>query len=240
MNVLEDVWTNARCEYTPNAISPYLVALYFAHYAVTAFIFLEGVFRTRELYLLLLSIGIAFNYWLNVFLKALVFRQPIPVPTCGYDAVYCLDAAAPPHHNACGEVPISVIVGSPPLTCGLPGQDACLPCVPCGMPALEPQLVAFIVVNVGVFALQYRGTRISWYHAYLLTAFFAVVVYTHVYIGFNSPAQVLAGVGIGAVMALIWELSAARLLEGHFTQILEWPLIRSWGYKNTLMHDEPE
>jgi hypothetical protein len=124
------------------------------------------------------------------------------------------------------------------LTCGVAEKPDCLPCVPCGQPALEPQLAAFIIVNVGVFALQYRAVRINWYHITLLLSFFILVVYTHVYIGFNSPAQVLTGAAIGGAFALVWELFVARILARYFDRVLAWPLVRRFGYKDTLMHSD--
>jgi len=128
LDVLEQYWTLGNCDYTPSMVSRYLIIFYFSHYAIALVLFFVGLVYTRELYLLLLSLGITLNFWLNALLRW-AFQSPVPTATCGTGSVYCIDRTSP--FNACGVAPFPV--PSPPgATCGAMPLPPCDPCVPCG------------------------------------------------------------------------------------------------------------
>jgi len=222
-------WALANCEYTPNAASAYLVLFYFTHYGITAFIFFEGLVRTKELYLVLLSFGITLNFWLN-YLLLWAFMQPVPVATCGTYAFFCIDRAS--NHTACGMEPFPW-PPPPNVTCGSTPLPPCDPCVPCGMPALEPQLTAFTVASVGIFAMQWRSPHIRTYQMSLLIGLYTLVMYSHMYFRFNDSAQVLVGAFVGALAAIGWQLVVFHVAYPRFDTVLAWPLVRRFGYKDT-------
>jgi len=225
--VLETFWTLPTCEYTPSIVSSYLVVLYFTHYAIVGIIFFIGLLR-KELYLLLLSFGITANYWLN-YLLLWAFSHPIPNADCGGTrAFFCINAASP--YNACGTPLLANPVGA---TCGLPPLPLCDPCVACGMPALEPQLTTFTVLSIGLFALSWRAPHVHAYQIALLHVLYSLVMYAHVYIGFNSVAQVLAGSLVGTVTALVFHCALFALVYPRFDAMLAWPLARRFGYRDT-------
>ena len=246
LDVLEQYWTANNCDYTPSMVSKYLIVFYFSHYAIALVIFFVGLLYTRELYLLLLSLGITLNYWFNALLRW-AFLMPVPTATCGTGSVYCIDRSSP--YNACGEPPFPV--PSPPgATCGAAPLPDCLPCVPCGaerlprpsssltrltgMPALEPQLTAFTVASIGIFAMQWQRSHIRIYHVVLLLVFYAAVMFTHVYFNFNDTAQVMAGAAFGVGFAVVWQAFVFWVAYPRFDRVLRWPLVRYAGYHDTL------
>lgn len=235
LDVLERYWTLEHCDYEPSAVSKYLLVFYFAHYAIALIIFVLGL-ANRELYLLLLSTGITANYWLNLLLRW-ALMAPVPTASCGSGAVFCIDRTSP--YNACGLGPYPVV---PPAgaTCGGGTLPDCAACVPCGMPALEPQLTAFTVVSIGIFAFQWDTPRLQRYQLALLFVFYALVMYTHVFFGFSDAGQVLAGAAIGASAALLWQVAVYELAYPNFDRVLRWPLVRYFGYHDTYCRDKPK
>ena len=232
LDVLEQHWTLGNCDYMESVVSKYFIPFYFAHYAIALLLFFIGLVYTRELYLLLLSLGITLNYWLNYLLKW-AFLEAVPRATCGTGSVFCIDPDVPTH-NACGE-PGTLPIPSPPgATCGADLAEACLPCVPCGMPALEPQLTAFTVASIGIFAMQWRYSHIRIYHFALLLLFYAAVMYTHVFFNFNTSAQVMVGALVGASAALLWQAFVFFVAYPNIDRVLRWPLVRYFGYHDTL------
>lgn len=227
--VVEHYWTEPNCDYQVTFATQYLVLLYGAHFAIAVLSAFESLARTKELYLLLLSLGIGLNWYLNAFLLW-AFLQAVPQPLCGVLAVYCIDPASP--YNACGVAPFP----SPPpegATCGAAPLPACDPCVPCGMPAVEPHLSGFVVVSIGIFTMQWRSPHVKFYQTALIVFFYALIVYTHVYIGFNDAAQVLAGVFVAALAGFFWQFVIFWVAYPSFDRILRWPLVRFAGYRDS-------
>jgi len=227
--VVEHYWTGPNCDYVVTWATQYLVLFYGAHMYIAVLSAFESIVRTKELYLLLLSLGIALNYWLNILIQWFIL-QPVPQPLCGVLAIYCIDSASP--FNACG-VPPWPSPTPAGATCGALPLPPCDPCVPCGMPATEPHLSGFVVVSIGVFAMQWRSPHIHMYQTAIVVFFYSLVVYSHVYIGFNDPAQVLAGVFIGAVAGLFWHFFVFWAAYPSFDRVLRWPLVRFMGYRDT-------
>jgi len=227
--VVEHYWTEPNCDYHVTFLTQYLVLLYGAHAFIALGVFLAALLRTKELYLLMLSLGIALNFYLN-WLLLWAFSRAVPQPLCGVLAIFCVDPASP--YNACGVPPFP----SPPpdgATCGALPLPPCDPCVPCGMPAIEPHLSGFAIVSIGVFAMQWRSPHIRLYQTTLLVLFYALVVYTHVYIGFNDAAQVLGGAFAGAVAGIFWQFVVFWAAYPNFDRMLRWPIIRTFGYGDT-------
>ena len=224
-----EFWSAEHCPYEQSAYTQYLVLFYYAHYGIAAALFLFGLVHTQELYLLLLSGGIAFNWFVNYFLLWL-FMMPVPTPLCGEYAMWCVNAASP--YNACGSAPF---VGPNPsgVSCGALPLPPCDPCVACGMPAVEPQLTGFTVTTIGIFAMQWRAPHIHLYESALLMALYAVVAYVHTYIGYNSPAQIFVGIGVGTLVALFFQLIVFWVAYPNFDRALRWPLLRYMGYVDT-------
>jgi len=225
-----EYWTESHCPYERSFVTQYLVLLYYTHYFISLGIFLEGLLRTRELYLLLLSFGIAVNFFLNYFLLWL-FSAPVPFAQCGEYAFWCIDPTSP--YNACGVAPFPV--PSPPgATCGAPPLlPPCSPCVPCGMPALEPQLTAFTVTSIGVFAMQWMTPHIYLYQNALIVSLYALVGYAHAFFSYNSPEQIMVGMTVGSAFALLWQLFIFWFAYPNFDRALRWPLVRRFGYVDT-------
>lgn len=224
-----EFWTATFCPYERSFFTQFLVLLYYSHYFITLAIFLEGIFRTKELYLGLLSFGITLTAWL-AYLLLWTFLQPVPTPACGSIAFWCVDPSSP--FNSCGVEPFP----SPPpdgATCGATPLPPCDPCVPCGMPAVEPMLGAFTVASVGIFAFQWRAPHIKLYGRALIIAFFALVVYSHALFGYNTPAQIVAGAALGTAFALFYQLVVFAVAYPNFDRILAWPLVRRFGYRDT-------
>jgi hypothetical protein len=191
-----------------------------------------GVLYTRELYLVLLSAGIAASYWINWFLRWL-FMTAVPTSGCGGGAVFCVASTSP--YNACGVAPFPT---PPPLgaTCGAPPLPECDACVACGMPALEPQLAAFTLASIGIFGMQFYSSHLRVYHLALLYTVFALVVYTHVYFTFNTVAQVVVGVVVGLGIAAIFNGFVFFAAYPYFDTMLRWPLVRYFHYNDRLCH----
>ena len=230
-----EFWTASFCPYQRLYWTQFLVLLYYAHYAISAAIFFEGLVRTKELYLLFLSFGIALNAFLNYFLLW-TFSVPVPFAACGSMAFWCIDRQSP--FNACGTAPFPV-PNHPGVDCGSPPLPACDPCVPCGMPAIEPQLSAFTVASVGIFVFQWRAPHIKFYQVFLLLTFYTLILFSHVYFNYNTPAQVVAGTAVGATLALLYQLFVYVVAYPNFNRIVEWPLVRRFGYKNTFCQPPP-
>ena len=224
-----EFWTATFCPYERSFLTQFLVLLYYSHYFITLAIFLEGIFRTKELYLALLSFGITLTAWLAWFLLW-SFLEPVPTPACGSIAYWCVDPASP--HNACGVAPFAV---PPPagVTCGGAPLPPCEPCVPCGMPAVEPMLAGFTVASVGIFVLQWRAPHIKFYQLALLVSFFALVVYSHALFGYNTPAQIVVGTAFGSAFGLLYQLFVFAVAYPSFDRVLRWPLVRRFGYRDT-------
>jgi len=229
-----EFWTASFCPYERQYWTQFLVLLYYAHYAISAAIFLEGLFRTKEFYLLLLSFGIALNAFLNYFLLW-TFMSPVPFATCGSLAFWCVDRQSP--FNACGTAPFPVPNPSD-VNCGSAPLPPCDPCVPCGMPAIEPQLSAFTVASVAIFVFQWRAPHIRLYQIALIFSFYALIMYAHVYFNYNSPAQVVAGAAVGASFALGYQLFVYVVAFPNFERVLAWPLVRQFGYTNTFCREK--
>lgn len=210
LNVLESSWTETYCPYTPTFFTPYLLFFYFAHSAITFVIFVVGIVR-RELYLLLLSFSISLAYAENYLLKW-IFMQPIPFPGCGTDAVFCVN-------------PSSAFT-----TCGAMAD----PCIPCGMPALEPHLSAFTVVSVALFGMQWRWCDIRFTQIATLIGLYTLVMVTHLYFSFNTVEQVVVGAAAGSLTALARQLFLFAVIYPYFDQILRWKIMRRFGYGDSL------
>ncbi len=84
-----ETWALLNCPYTPNFATPYLVLTRYVTLAITLALYAVGL-RYRELYLLLLGIGVTVNAAVNGLLKR-AFVQPVPFATCGFDHVFCTD-----------------------------------------------------------------------------------------------------------------------------------------------------
>jgi len=228
--IVERYWTEPNCDYDVTFFTQYLVLLYGAHFYIALAMTIESFVRTKELYLLLLSLGIALNWYFNSFLLW-AFSEPVPQPLCGVLAVFCIDPASP--YNACGTPPWPVPDVDDDDECGAAPLPPCDPCVPCGMPAVEPHLSAFVIISIGIFSMQWRSPHIRMYETVLMSVFYGLVVYSHVYIGFNSPAQVLGGALAGVVSGFFWQMVVFWAAYPNFDRILQWPLVRFMGYTDT-------
>ena len=226
--IVERYWTEPNCDYEVTFFTQYLVLLYGAHLYIAIALTVESFVRTKELYLLLLSLGIALNWYFNGFLLW-AFAQPVPQPLCGVLATFCIDPASP--FNACGAAPWPEPDDDD--ECGAAPLPPCDPCVPCGMPAIEPHLSGFVVVSIGIFAMQWRSPHIRMYEFALMSTFYALVVYSHVYIGFNNPAQVLGGTLAAVVSGFFWQMVVFWTAYPNFDRALRWPLVRFMGYTDT-------
>jgi hypothetical protein len=233
--LLERHWTLTSCDYTPTFFSPYLLIFYFAHYAIGLIVFVLGVVR-REMYLLVFSLGMSANLGLNLLLRW-AFMVPIRRAECGSGALFCI--ARNSTYNACGTGPYPVV---PPAgaTCGGGALPDCDPCVPCGMPALEPQLTAFTVASIGVFAFQWSAPMLRYSQFVWLLLFYSTVMYAHIFFGFNTAADIFVGSAIGVAAALLWQMAVYELLYPKFDTILHWWPFAYFGYKNTYCADDDD
>ena len=233
LDMLEHM-TAGYCDYDRHFYSAYLVPFYFTHYIVGIVLLIVGFRYIRDVYLLVLSFGIFASILVNMVLRW-TFAQTVPVPTCGSGSVYCVDPSVP-WHTACGEAPFP----SPPppgATCGAPPLDPCLPCTPCGMPALEPQLTAFTIGALGMFGMQFHASRMRPDINALLVVIFALVIFAHVYIGFNTGAQVLVGVAVGLLLAALCQLFFVYVIHPRLDAILRFAPLRYLGYHDALCNE---
>lgn len=101
------------------------------------------------------------------------------------------------------------------------------------MPALATQhsvcLVLFIMLVVVVWTLR-LGVR----NTLILFGFVGTVAYARVYIGKNSPEQLLAGAAVGTAHALVWFSLYHWVVHPRVERIIHWPLVRLGGFCNTL------
>lgn len=102
------------------------------------------------------------------------------------------------------------------------------------MPALEPQISAFLVTALAIFVLQFRAPYARFLHAAALVTGYVLVMYTHLYFGFNDLPQVVAGAAVGALTAALWQALVYALVYPRFDSILRWRLVRALGYRDTL------
>jgi len=229
MEELEEFWTLNNCEYTYSSVSKYLLIFYISHVFITAIIFVAGLVR-RELWLLLLSLGMTLVYWLGSFLQW-AFMQAVPLASCSAHTGYCVDRTS--EYNACGVAPFPP-TPPPGATCGALPLPPCDPCVSCGMPALEPMIAAYTVASIIMFSFQFQPwLRERPYRALVLLAFIALVVYTHLFFGFNDVAQVFVGIVVGSSFSVLYHLLVFVSIAA-CDRVLEWPLVRYFEYKDTL------
>lgn len=74
--------------------------------------------------------------------------------------------------------------------------------------------------------------------AVCLTSLAAAVAYSRVYLGYHSWAQVVAGAGIGASVALVWFAATCQLAKW-FPAMQRWQLARALWVKDTWQtHDQ--
>ncbi len=226
-----EFWAAEHCTYAVSGATKYLILFYYTSHVITIGLYIFGL-RNKELYLIILGFGLSLNSWFNFALK-FAFAQAVPERTCGSYAFFCIDPAAPPSHNACGTPPANATHIAADATCGAPPLDACLPCVPCGMPSFEVQQTTFFVASVLIFRMQWRAPHIRVLHVVALLVLHVVVSYISLFFNLNSAAQVVVGGAFGAAFALLYQLLVFCLPYPHFDAILGWRLVRWFGYADT-------
>lgn len=243
MGILEwSYWAEKHCPFVPNAATPYLLLPHSGSSLLTVALFAIGLVM-HEWYLFMLGIGVTLNSLLNLLLKWL-FMGAVPYNTCGMYHMYCIANDAPwvaslPNSthlvppNACGTPPWPAYDPASPANCGAPPLDPCAPCVSCGMPAYEAQETAFLVTSIFLYMLTWRHPHIETKHHILLVAWLDLSAWSHTFFGFNSPAQALAGIGIGAVLALVWHFFVFICVYPHVDAMLQWRIMRMQGYRDT-------
>lgn len=116
-------------------------------------------------------------------------------------------------------------IGDPPPTpgCGEAGE----------MPALATQHAVFITAMALLVICRWRVYFSEW-KTFVLFAFVSIVTYARVYIGYNTPAQLLVGAAVGLAHALCWFALFHWLLAPRVERVIRWPLVRWGGFKNTV------
>lgn len=210
--VLDDI-NVAGCVYVYEVYSFVLfLLLYIVQYAISWTLFIVGVWVKEDIHLILVSIFLWLNHYSNQFYQW-VALAPTPLADCATSAAYCVARSS--SHNACGEPPWPASVPAD-ATCGGPPLPPCEPCVPCGMPALEVQLSAGIVMCFLLYAYMWADHTPRASHTALILLFHALVVYSHIYFGINDTNQILAGNIIGAVQGTLWNMFEFAVLAPHF------------------------
>ncbi len=205
-----------HCDYERSFATQYLVLTHYLSYAITVALFVFGL-RGKEIYLVVMSIGLIANTLLNFLLLAAI-AMPIPNPTCGSHALWCTDPRVEGAHCAA-------------TLFGTPDPD----CVPCGMPAFQVQHSAFFVTSIEIYAMQWHAPHLRFWHQTLLMLWMVLVIYSHAFFGFNSPAQIIAAIFVGSVFSLVWQFLVFFYLVPRFDAVLHWTLLRYVGeYRDTL------
>jgi len=191
----------SRCDYTATPLTQYLVITHFSSYIVSLFVTAISL-AVKEIYLLIgVSMGLWLNLLLNVIVKAIV-RDVVPNGTCGSDAYWCQDPLRPDVRCE-----LSLLTTDP-----APG------CSPCASPSFQIQELTFIMTTLWIYAATWRPHVVTVITTVLLVTWFGLTVHTHVLMGFNSPAQVLLGSGLGAGLAGVWGIVTYLVLQPKFDQ----------------------
>jgi membrane-associated phospholipid phosphatase len=104
------------------------------------------------------------------------------------------------------------------------------------MPALATQQTAFIV-TLGLLAACRWRIRSGAYTTLVLVGFVALTTYARIYIGFNSPPQLLAGAVVGFVHGALWFAVFYFLVHPHVATITKLPFVRNTNLRDTLCVD---
>lgn len=240
-------WSEIHCPYEPNFLTPYLVLPHNTDILVTIVLYAIGLIH-RELHIFLLGLGVSANGLLNALL-AWFFMHPVPFGPCGIDRRYCIDADAPwvlpvngtdlEPPNTCGMPPWPPYDATSPSNCGAFPLQPCSPCVSCGMPAYEAQYTAFLAISIYLYVFTWRHSANTFVNSGLVVVWLLIASWSHSFFGFNSPAQIVVGVTVGAVFAMIWHAFEYIWLYPYFRIALNWKLVRWLGYQDNYCEPNP-
>lgn len=234
-------WSEVHCPYEPNSLTPFLVLPHNTDIIVTVALYAIGLVL-RELHILILGVGVTTNGLLNTLLTW-AFMHPVPFGPCGIDRRYCIAHDAqwvlpvngtdlePP--NTCGTPPWPPYDPTSPANCGDVPLSPCSPCVSCGMPSYEAQYTTFLAVSIYFFMLTWRHQSLHSWKSILIVGWIAMMAWSHSFFGFNSPAQIIVGVAVGASYAFLWHVFEYLWLYPYFSMIMEWRIVQWTGYQNT-------
>lgn len=205
-------WTYKHCHIgRVHALSPYLVLFRYAPRAINLGLYAASLWRS-ELLLLFVGIVVTASDAFNSFVLVPLFRQPVPVASCGWSALYCV----PPDATECG------------------GDASAVDCIACGMPSWAAQQLSVFATLVLVHANQFEARTHTLGHTLALTLLVALGSYSYVHFHMNSVEQVLVGSLVGALFGSIGATALYACVYPHFDVILTWPLVRRVGFVNTL------
>jgi len=83
-----------------------------------------------------------------------------------------------------------------------------------------------------------QGIEIGWYERVVMTMMMTILPVAQIRLGYASLLQVLFGVLIGTLEAILWQLFAAKILANHMHKFAQWKLIKFLGYKETMWKRE--
>lgn len=88
------------------------------------------------------------------------------------------------------------------------------------MPAFESEHAAFFGVSLVVFAMQWESPHTRTAYVVLVVAYVAAVTAMLVYFNFATPAQALAGGGVGAALGALWQLFVFGTARWYFDALI--------------------
>jgi len=107
-----------------------------------------------------------------------------------------------------------------------------------GMPAAATQHSVVVCLLVLAMIVRWR-LFVSLWALVLLYAFVGFATLSAVWIGLNSADQLLVGGAIGVLWAAVYAVVINWLLVPHIPRIARWPLVRWFGFRNTICAPRP-
>lgn len=101
------------------------------------------------------------------------------------------------------------------------------------MPSFASEDIMCFTIMLVTFTLVWR-LYVSPWKLCILSIVLALIIYARLDIGFNTPAQLIAGAFIGSVEGVVYQLLIYHYIYPHFNRILSWRILVLSGFDDTL------
>ncbi len=107
-----------------------------------------------------------------------------------------------------------------------------------GMPCMEVQQAFFVMIFFFSYIVYWRRSFTTVLSRVLILAnmclYISLVVSSQIYLGSNTPYQVIIGALVGFLVAQIAQDIVFYLVYPHFPRILSWKIIKRMGYQDNM------
>jgi len=214
-------FADTHCDYAQTAFTHELMLLRYTSYAIV----ILGFFMQKDIYLLLVSVGILVNSTVVNPLLRLLLRMAPPNGTCGSYFLFCDDPLYP--NTTCSRGLFDFF-------------DIPSDCAPCTTPSLEIQASFFVSTALFVFQMMWNTDYVSWFLTTGLILWNVAVIFIHSYVGFNTPLQTLISSLSGVVTSVLWNVIMVSYLYPRATRWRTHSLLTLLGpYKDELTRECP-